>query len=228
MPDVITFERALLVLNTLILVSGGSIWAVVEGYRAFHQKPYDYKGNLSVTELKRFDDGSRLYDVSFDIEVKNSSKSQIAISYSFAELYIGDAKDDGLKVGEAVVINDTPDPWHPGPTGLITWTRKAYEADIADGNTNRKVLDFLHQHFATIGNGGLTTVLPGGTSDEYEPEFLVRASPNQYAAVVIGFGVDDSIDIHGPDVAILNETRPFATAEKEDSPKRVRDRSGKK
>jgi hypothetical protein len=124
----------------------GSVWAVVEGYRLYRQVPYEYDGELTVTEVKRFDDGSHFYDVSFDIEIKNLSKSQIAISYSFAELYLGDTKADGPKVGEAITLNDMPDPWHHAPTGPISWTRRAYEADLADGDTDQAASGFVHQH----------------------------------------------------------------------------------
>jgi hypothetical protein len=94
-------DRALLILNTLILVSGGSVWAAAEGYRLFQQRPVEYDGELTVTELKRYDDGSRLYDVQYDVEAKNLSKSRFAISFSFAELYVGNAKAEILKIGDA-------------------------------------------------------------------------------------------------------------------------------
>ena len=67
----ITFERVLLVLNTALLVLGGSVWAMVDGYRLFRQQPFEYRGDLTVKEIKRYDDGSRLYDVSFATTLKN-------------------------------------------------------------------------------------------------------------------------------------------------------------
>jgi hypothetical protein len=57
------------------------------------QKPFDYDGDLTVTEVKKFADDTSLYNVSFDVTNKNTSKSLIHVSYSSAELYLGDPSD---------------------------------------------------------------------------------------------------------------------------------------
>ena len=128
-------------------------------------------------------------------------------------MYVGDAGGDDLKLGQAAPINDTPDPWHGGPQGIVKWTRQAYEADRLDGRANADVTRFLRGHFAVVGSAGLSTVLRSGTDTDYEPEFLVRAKPSQYVAIVVGFGIDDSVDFKGPDVGLENETRALIDAD---------------
>ncbi len=41
--------------------------------------------------------------------------------------------------------------------------------------------------YTSISNGGLTGIMASGASDEYDPEFLIRAMPTQYVDVVVSF-----------------------------------------
>jgi len=179
------------------------------------QKPVDYNSELTVTQLKKYPDGTALYDVSFDVTNKNMSKSLIHITYSSAELYLGDPSNKELAPGSAVKINDAPDPWHPQDSGLISWHRIAYEADVDDGPTNPAVSKWMQGRQyapASISHTGLTGTFLSGTSNEYMPEFLIRAKPSQYIDIVVGFGIDDSLDVASPNVGIIDESQILADA----------------
>lgn len=177
------------------------------------QKQLDYDGTLTATEIKKYPDGTRLYDVLYDVKVKNTSKSLVHVTYTSAELYLGDPSTDEPAFGSALANNDAPDPWHPQDGGLITWRRIAYEADVDDGPTNLGVAKWMHDHdYTLISNGGLTGTMSSGASDEYEPEFLIRARPSQYVDMAVGFGVDDSLDVTSPDVGLIGDSLLLADA----------------
>jgi hypothetical protein len=177
------------------------------------QKQLDYDGTLTATEIKKYPDGTRLYDVLYDVKVKNTSKSLVHVTYTSAELYLGDPSANEPAFGSALAINDAPDPWHPQDRGLIIWRRIAYEADVDDGPTNPAVAKWMHDHsYTLISNGGLTGTMSSGASDEYEPEFLIRARPNQYVDMAVGFGVDDSLDVTSPDVGLIGDSLLLADA----------------
>jgi hypothetical protein len=171
------------------------------------QKQLVYEGTLKVTELKKYQDGTRLYGVSYDVVNKNVSKSLVHVTYTSAELYLGTPSNEEPALGAAIAINDAPDPWHPEVKGLVAWQRIAYEADIDDGPTNPKITNWMHDHaYTSISNGGLTGVMASGTTDEYDPEFLIRAKPSQYVDVVVSFGVDDSLDASSPNVSLVADS----------------------
>ncbi|MGF6899391.1 hypothetical protein [Paraburkholderia sp. GAS348] len=178
------------------------------------QKPYDYSGDLTIIEVKKFADGTSLYDVTFDVTSKNTSKSLIRVSYSSAELYLGDPSIKELTPGSAASINDSPDPWHPQDSGLLSWRRIAYEAHVDEGPTNSTVLKWMGARYTSIGHGGaLTGILESGTSTEYAPEYLIRAKPNQYVSFVVSFGIDDSLDAGSPNVGLISNTEILADAD---------------
>jgi len=217
------FERFSAIANLTILI-GGAGWAWWDWLPTYQnqvatleqiklnldvdrQIPLDYQGRLAVTALKSFSDGSKLYDVTYTVDNKNLSKTQVAVSYSLAELYLG--KTDGAEPasGEALAINEPPDPWHAEAGGFVRWKRVANEASLIDGDSNRDVRDWLHAHFASLNHVGLTAVMPSGTSNRYMPEFVIRAMPKQYVAVVVAFGIDDTLDIKSPDVGLVFDTQ---------------------
>jgi hypothetical protein len=178
------------------------------------QKPLIYDGILTVTEIKKYPDGTRLYDVLYDVTNKNTAKSLVHVTYTAAELYLGDPSTSEPALGTAIIINDAPDPWHAQDAGLITWRRIAYEADMDDGAKSPAVTKWMHDHgFTSISHGGLTGIMASGASDEYEPEFLIRAKPTQYVNVVVSFGVDDSLDVSSPDVGFTADSLLLADAE---------------
>jgi len=178
------------------------------------QKPTDDDGNISVKELKKYPDGSRLYEVEFNVHSKNLSKSQITLSYSIAELYLGDMDLKGLNLGEATLMNSAPDPWHGNQDGPIKWVKKKYNVAIADGDTDKKVLNWLHERYADIGHEGLTAVLPSGSMTMDEPDFFIRAMPDQYVSVVYSYGINNSIDVNGPDVVVLSDIQLLRDADR--------------
>ncbi|MDN7177319.1 hypothetical protein M0D69_04680 [Caballeronia sp. SEWSISQ10-4 2] len=178
------------------------------------QKPIEYTGDLTVTQIKKYPDGTVLYDVSYDVTDKNTSKSLIHVTYTSAELYLGDTSAREPAFGAAFSINDAPDPWHPQDSGLISWRRIAYEANVDDGPTNPTVMKWMHDHgYTSISHGGLTGTLSSGTSNEYMPEFLIRAKPSQYVDVVVSFGVDDSLDVASPNVGLVDDSLWLVNAE---------------
>jgi hypothetical protein len=170
------------------------------------QRPIEYAGKLTVTEMKKYPDGTALYDVSYEITSKNTSKALIHVTYTSAELYLGDASKEPV-LGAAVAINAAPDPWHPQDDGLISWKRIAYEANVDDGPTNPTVIKWMHDHgYTSISHGGLTGTLASGTTSEYMPEFLIRAKPSQYVDVVVSFGLDDSLDVASSNVGLIDDS----------------------
>lgn len=178
------------------------------------QKPIEYTGELAVTEIKKYPDGTALYDVSFDVTDKNTSKALIHVTYTSAELYLGDPSTKEPAFGSAISINQAPDPWHPQDSGLISWRRIAYEANVDDGPTNPTVIKWMRDHgYTSISHGGLTGTLASGTLNEYMPEFLIRAKPNQYVDVVVSFGVDDSLDVASPNVGLVDDSLLLIDAE---------------
>jgi hypothetical protein len=182
------------------------------------QKPIEYTGDLTVTQIKKYPDGTALYDVSYDVTDKNTSKSLVHVTYSIAELYLGDPSAKEPAFGTAIAINDAPDPWHAQDSGLISWRRIAYEANVDDGPTNPVVMKWMHDHsYTSFSRGGLTGTLSSGTSNEYEPEFLIRAKPSQYVDVVVSFGVDDSIDVASPKVGLLADALLLLDAETDEN-----------
>jgi len=78
---------------------------------------------------------------------------------------------------------------------------------------------------ASITHSGLTGTLLSGTLNEYEPQFLIRAKPSQYVSVVVGFGVDDTLDVASPNVGLVADLRLLADADTKKSgearPKKV-------
>lgn len=223
------FDRCVAIVN-LFIVASGSAWAMFEWYPTYEtqtttldklrielgadrQVPFEYDGKLVLTDLKTLEDGSHLYSVEYDISTRNLSKAQIAISYSVAELYLGSAGYDELHaVGDVMLVNDPPDPWHPDESGWVKWTRVAYEASIADGDRDPKVASWLHTHYPHINHNGLTAILPTGTDTTYHPRFIIRAKLDQYVGVVVTFGVNDVLDVTKPDVGLIYETRYLGDA----------------
>lgn len=180
---------------------------------ADEQSPYDYEGELTVTRVDQFSDGTALYDITFDVTNTNRSKSPIRVSYSSAELYLGDPSKKTLTPGEAVVINDAPDPWHSDSRGDVAWKRVAYDAAIDDATMNPGVIKWMHEHYANISHVGLVGALQTGEESEYIPEFLVRARPSQYVAVVVSFGIDDTLDVTSPKVGIVDDVLLLSDAD---------------
>ncbi|WP_233802934.1 hypothetical protein [Paraburkholderia sp. HP33-1] len=232
------WDRALAVANLVIvgvtLVGGGYEWVTFK--RTFEdqtlkqlayqneqlkialgtdeQKPIEYAADLAVTQIKKYPDGTALYDVSFDVTDKNTSNSLIHVTYTSAELYLGDPSTKVPAFGAAIPINEAPDPWHPQDRGLISWRRIAYEANVDDGPTNPTVMKWMRDHeYTSISHGGLTGTLSSGTSNEYMPEFLIRAKPSQYVEVVVSFGVDDSLDVASPNVGLVSDSLILVDAE---------------
>lgn len=225
----ITFDRFIAIVNFLALVVGG-IWAVIVWYPNYktqtatlqqiqfnmqsdRQLPFDYEAKLNVSVVKQYSDGSRLYDIDYDVTNKNLSKSEMTVSYSVAELYLGESDQPELKIGEADEINDPPDPFHPESDGVVKWRRVTYDANVIDGDTNKALLDWVNKSYGKHSDGGLTAVLPSGTSNEYDPEFELRAMPNQYVAVQVAFGINDSLDVSGPNVGLIYDSQLLGDAE---------------
>lgn len=178
------------------------------------QTPIEYAAKLTVTQIKKYPDGTALYDVSYDITTKNASKSLIHVTYTSAELYLGDPSAKEPAFGAAIAINAAPDPWHKQDSGLISWRRIAYEANVDDGPTNPTVMKWMHDlGYTSISHGGLTGTLSSGMSNEYMPQFLIRAQPNQYVDVVISFGVDDSLDVASTEVGLIDDSFLLLDAE---------------
>lgn len=229
-------QRIAPIANLVILIGSG-IWAVFQWYsfkdeyqsyilrqqkvetEAAEQKPLEINSDMSIAERQKFSDGTHLYNITFPVDVRNLSKSQLTVSYTITEVYIGNAAAADLKPGGVAIVNGPPDPWHVQENGPITWTRQAYEASIADGDSDEKMSKWMHSQFDVIGNDGLTAVLSTGEKTWYEPEYLVRAMPNQYVAVVVSFGINDSIDVKSPNVATLYEVQRFKDAEQETAQK---------
>ena len=218
----------------LVILVVGSLWAPYEWYRfkskyedytlrgliidteAAEQKPFHTEGTLSVTELKKYPDGSRLYDVSYEFSDKNLSKSQITASYGVAELYLGSISDAEIKLGDAKVLNDPPDLWHTSSSGPINWVRKAYIADIAaESSKEENVRNLIRNQHPAIGNAGITGKLSTGEDGLYTYEFQIRAMPDQYVGVSVSLGINNSIDFGSPNVDVLFESMILKNADHE-------------
>ncbi|GEM_PF-6126447 len=180
---------------------------------ADEQKPFEYTGVMRVVELKKYPDGTNLYDVVYEVKNTNTGKRGVKVFYSFSELYLGTWAAQDLHAGEAISSNDAPDPWHPDVAGPINWVRAAYDADIDETSPSKKVTDWLKTHFNIVKvGGGLTGDFPSGTSGDYFPDFIVRARPDQYIAISVGFSIEDSVDVANSGIAILGESQLLADA----------------
>lgn len=224
-----TFDRCVAVINLIVVVSGAG-WAALEWYPTYktqattleqlrinlhadQQVPFEYNGKFTLTDLKKLEDGTHLYSVDYDLYNKNLSKAQITISYSVAELYLGSAGYNELRsIGDVSLVNDPPSPWHPEDTGWVKWNKVAYEASLADGDTDQHVAAWLHGRYAQVNHNGLTAVLPTGTDTTYHPRFVIRAKPDQYVGIVVTFGVDDALDVASPAVGLIYETHYLGDA----------------
>jgi hypothetical protein len=225
-----TFERFLAIAN-LLIVASGAVWAGVDWYptlknsqatleqinlnlNADKQLPFAYDGTLTVNLIKKLPDGTALYDLDFDMTNKNLSKSVISMSYSITHLYLGTANTDGLqKDGDVMAIDDPPDPWNGPYEGGVKWNEIECQGSILDGDTNQAVIRWLQSQCPKLDHGGFTAILPTGVDTEYDPTFVVRARPDQYVAMVVGFGVNNTLDATSPNIGLVYDFDILANAD---------------
>ncbi len=211
-----TFERAVAIINLVVLVVGATLTSV-DWYpkwendlfqaRSNRQTPTIPAGVQTITDVKSFPDGSHLYDITYTVVTRNTSPRPVSISYSIAELYVGALSSGDPDFHQAIEINDPPNPWDPAGHGQIAWTRVDYDASLIDGAAPPAVTTFLAARGLQNRSpgGGLTGALAPGDSTSDAPEFLVRARPGEYVSLVYSYGLGAAVTSPSPDINLLFE-----------------------
>ena len=218
-----SFERWVAILNVIVLIIGSSLawieWfpkmtSEMHAARVGEQTPTTPASILKIVDTTTLPDGSHLYQIDYDVTVKNSSENPISISYSVALLYLGAADGKPPALNQALTLNDPPNPWDEAPKGGLNWRQVTYDASLIDGVPPAKVAAFLQQHGylgATIG-GGLTGVVAPGDTTGSTPRFILRAYPGQYVGLVLAYGLGDAVQSPSPNINLVSDIRRLDAA----------------
>ena len=213
-----SFERWVAVLNVVVLLVGSTLawfeWfpkmtSEMHAARVGEQTPTTPASTVKIEDTGAMPDGSHLYQIDFDVTVKNSSDNPVSISYSVALLYLAAAGAKPPALDHALTLNDPPNPWDESPKGGLDWRQITYDASLIDGKTPAKVEAFFHQHGyvgATRG-GGLTGVVAPGDTTGSTPRFILRAYPGQYVGLVLAYGLGDAVQSPSPNINLVSDIR---------------------
>jgi hypothetical protein len=186
-------------------------------------------------------DGRFLYDVTDRVAVKNSSGQGINITYSLAKIYLGSLPGLGgalISEGKAVFLNTPPNPlfkdpdrgWaaagdNHAPAEAISWRQVGSTAsrDLSFARNDQTRLQDVDDPFAknqvknSEPEGGLTETVAAGDTTGTEPEFLLRAKPEDFVGAVVAYGIDDTVVSPSPKINLTNDMRRLSNSDQKDS-----------
>jgi hypothetical protein len=223
-----TLERTLGVLNLSLIIIAGILAAIgwfpkwgeeKLAYAARLQTPTVPSSDFKVSDLGSFKDGTHCYNVEYNVSTKNQSDRAVSITYSVAELYLGDRQLIPLQASQAYEMNDPPNLWDASGHGQINWHLITYDASQIDGGAPKEVVAFFAQlRLSNLSpGGGMTGVLSPGDATGEDPQFIVRAHPEQYVGLSVSYGIDNETKSPSPKINLTSDFKHFSDAKLADS-----------
>lgn len=129
------------------------------------------------------------YRAEFSIEIENTSRKRLEVSWVVFELYLGEIAGE-IPDNTLVSINEPPKrELKIDESGVVTWHHQQSRGFLYPGSHLLKYSDFASDKHFRLG-GGLTKSLAPGDKCEYKIPMFVNARPESWVAVVTILGLD--------------------------------------
>lgn len=132
---------------------------------------------------------AHLYEGYFQVQVENTSRTPLELSWAVFEWYVG-TLDQTLGDGAVLEINAPPKRERDlRETGPITWEAAGRKGFLYRSSTLLDRPYFARRPYFQQGGGPTKRLSPGDTA-EYTMPLLIRAGEDRWIGVAIVFGVD--------------------------------------
>ena len=145
---------------------------------------------LTVTEISRFDDGSRLYKAVLTLGLENGGESEFEITYTVIESFIGSMPEE-VPHQSVVQINEPPDIFNAETTGCVQWEKISQYASQYKSSSHDMGSFFANNGYNKIDSGeGLCAHLRMSEKTCFKYTYMVRTQPENLLAFVVNIGID--------------------------------------